>query len=67
MKLFLTYTFILISILGFSQEKLQTSFIDVNYFKGNIALHNNSILHLIQGHPEGVILSWNKKTYKFND
>lgn len=67
MKLFLTYTFILIYILGFSQEKLHTSFVDVNYFKGNIALHNNSILHLIQGHPEGVLISWNKKTYGFND
>ena len=40
---------------------------DINYFKGNIALHNNGILHLIQGHPEGVILSWNKKTYGFKD
>ena len=49
-----------------SQEKQQTSYFDANYFKGNIALHNNNILHLIQGHPEGVILSWNKKTYGFN-
>lgn len=37
--------------------------VDVNYFKGNIALHNNDILHLITGHPEGVIISWNKKTF----
>ncbi|GAA4799260.1 hypothetical protein GCM10023330_00670 [Litoribaculum gwangyangense] len=40
---------------------------EVNYFKGNIALHNNDILHLINGHPEGIILAWNKKTYGFND
>lgn len=51
----------------FSQEKQNTSYIDINYFKGNIALHNNDILHLITGHPEGVILSWNKKTFGYND
>ena len=48
------------------QETLQSSYIDVNYFKGNIALHNNDILHLIQGHPEGLIVSWNKKTFGKN-
>ena len=43
------------------------SSIDVSYFSGNIALHNPNILHLIKGHPEGVILSWNRKTYGKND
>lgn len=43
------------------------SSIDVSYFNGNIALHNPNILHLIKGHPEGVILSWNRKTYGKND
>lgn len=52
---------------SFAQEKTHTSYIDLNYFKGNIALHNNSILHLIQGHPEGYILSWNKKTFGNED
>lgn len=51
----------------FAQDKTHASYLDLNYFKGNIALHNNDILHLIQGHPEGYILSWNKKTYGFND
>ena len=50
-------------VVVFSQEKQTSSTIDVNYFSGNIALHNNSILHLIKGHPEGTIISWNKKTY----
>ncbi|PKQ46463.1 acyloxyacyl hydrolase [Confluentibacter flavum] len=67
MKPFLTYTFIFVALLGFSQDKEHTSYFDVNYFKGNISLHNNDILHLIKGHPEGVILSWNKKTYGFNN
>ena len=52
---------------SFSQDKTHTSFVDVNYFRGNIALHNNEILHLIKGHPEGFILGWNKKTFGFED
>jgi hypothetical protein len=52
----------------FSQEKVNTSsYFDLNYFSGNIGLHNNDILHLISGHPEGVILSWNKKTFGTED
>lgn len=66
MKHFLTYTFLIVTLFVFSQEKQHTSYLDVNYFRGNIALHNNDILHLINGHPEGYILSWNKKTYGFN-
>ncbi|MBU2929176.1 acyloxyacyl hydrolase [Winogradskyella psychrotolerans] len=51
------------SIVFYGQEKKHSSYFDLNYFGGNIALHNNSILHLIKGHPEGFIFSWNKKTY----
>ncbi len=35
---------------------------DVNYFYGNILLHNKDISHLITGHPEGIILGLNKQT-----
>ena len=47
---------------GFSQENQSSSFVDVNYFKGNIPVHNTNILHLIKGHPEGIILGWNHRT-----
>ncbi|MDG1728454.1 MAG: acyloxyacyl hydrolase [Algibacter sp.] len=67
MKLVYTYVFCLIFAVAFAQDKTHSSYFDVNYYKGNIALHNNEILHLITGHPEGVILSWNKKTYGFED
>lgn len=61
--LFLTYT-----CLVFAQDvKTHTSTFDINYFRGNIALHNDDILHLIKGHPEGFILSYNTKTYGYND
>lgn len=64
MKYWLTSFTVLFGLLIFSQEKENSNtYLDVNYFSGNIALHNNDILHLIKGHPEGVILSWNKKTF----
>lgn len=67
MKYLLACMFCLIGFFAFSQENQESSYFDVNYFKGNIALHNDGILHLITGHPEGVILSWNKKTFGYND
>lgn len=67
MRLIFFCGFFIIYSISFSQENEHTSYIDINYFKGNIALHNNDILHLIKGHPEGLILSWNRKTYGFND
>ncbi|MCF7567146.1 acyloxyacyl hydrolase [Sabulilitoribacter arenilitoris] len=65
-QLFLCVFYIAFSF-SFSQDKTHTSYVDISYFKGNIALHNSDILHLIKGHPEGFILSWNKKTYGFNN
>ncbi|WP_067144723.1 acyloxyacyl hydrolase [Pseudotamlana agarivorans] len=57
----------LIFSVGFSQEKKHTSTIDLSYFYGNIAEHNPDIAHLITGHPEGYMLSWNRKTFGFED
>ena len=48
--------------LGFSQDNLSSTYLDINYFKGTIPLHNKDILHLIQGHPEGTIIGWNQRT-----
>jgi len=67
MKLIYVLVFCFLFGISFSQEKQHTSSFDVNYFKGNIALHNNDILHLITGHPEGFILSYNKKTFGYNE
>ncbi|WP_370478638.1 acyloxyacyl hydrolase [Tamlana flava] len=65
----LLYSCVLLFCFNFilAQDKTHSSYVDVNYFRGNIALHNTEILHLIQGHPEGTIISWNKKTYGFKD
>ena len=63
MKRFLFCVLCLAYSLSYAQNDAANSSFDINYFRGNIALHNNSILHLIKGHPEGLILSWNKKTF----
>lgn len=56
--------FSILNLALFSQEtKTYVSNFDINYFKGKIALHNNDILHLINGRPEGIIASWNIKTF----
>jgi hypothetical protein len=63
MKFFLIGVLCLVSLIACSQEKQSNSYFDLTYFKGNIALHNNDILGLITDRPEGVVLSWNKKTF----
>ncbi len=68
MKHWLTSCILLYGLCLFSQDKTNyDSYFDLNYFGGNIALHNNDILHLITGHPEGFIFSWNKKTFGNED
>ena len=53
----------------FSQEssELNKYTLDVNQFYGSIILHNPDISHLIEEHPTGVILSYNRKTYGSKD
>ncbi len=63
MRNFFSAVLIVLSLAIFGQEKKQYSYVDFNYFGGNIALHNNDILHLITGHPEGVLLSYNQQTF----
>ncbi|GGZ73096.1 acyloxyacyl hydrolase [Algibacter mikhailovii] len=65
MKYFYYCLFFLLCTIGYAQEQKYSSYFDLNYFTGNIANHNNDILHLIQGHPEGVVLGWNKKTFGY--
>lgn len=58
----------LISSFVASQEtQLKPYSLDLNYFYGNIAEHSKDIAHLITGHPKGIIASYNRKTYGFNE
>jgi hypothetical protein len=55
--LFLFYSFEL-----FSQEQANTSYFDAQIFRGNIIKHSSEISHLVSGHPDGFLLSYNWKT-----
>lgn len=63
MRNLLSIILLLTSVVLYAQDDKKNTYFDFNYFGGNIALHNNDILHLIKGHPEGFVLSFNKKTY----
>lgn len=55
----------LFPLLSFSQEPTQKLplELEVDYTYGNILEHRASIKHLIKGHPEGLMLTLNKKTF----
>ncbi|WP_298506083.1 acyloxyacyl hydrolase [uncultured Maribacter sp.] len=61
--------FFLVTVLSFfsclsQEEKLAKKYtIDASPFYGSVLRHNPSISHLITNHPDGVILSFNKKTF----
>lgn len=40
---------------------------EANTFYGSIILHNPDISHLINAHPQGLILAWNRKTFGYRD
>ncbi len=62
------FTAIIISFPLFSQEnELKPFSLEADYFYGSILEHNPDIEHLITGHPTGFILSYNRKTYGFNE
>lgn len=62
----LTYILLLLTVSLFAQEaekEPKQYAVDVNYFYGSILPHHTNILHLIKGHPEGTIISFNRKTF----
>lgn len=65
---FFLFLALIVSFSLLSQEKTKKPFsIGVDYFYGNILEHNLDIGHLIIGHPEGVMISYNRKTYGLNE
>ena len=50
--------------ISFSQIEIKKYYsFDANYFYGTIVEHNPDLAHLITGHPTGVILGFNRKTF----
>jgi len=47
----------------FAQELDDSYAIDVEFFRGNIIAHSPDLYQLITGHPEGLMLSFSKKTH----
>jgi Lipid A 3-O-deacylase (PagL) len=57
------FLFLLVVTFSFAQNTNETNAVEVNYFTGNILAHAPDLRHLITGHPEGVMVSFSKKTY----
>lgn len=66
MKIKLFGGLFLISLVCIAQESSNPRNIEATYFYGSIFEHNKDVAHLITGHPEGVILSYNNLTYGKN-
>lgn len=61
----ITFVFLMLSFfLSNAQNEGKKYFsIDGSYFYGSIVEHNPHISHLITHHPEGILLSFNRKTF----
>ena len=63
MKVYITGIFLIFFELISGQEFKDANAIEVDFLKGNVLAHSPDMYHLITGHPEGVILSFLKKTH----
>lgn len=54
---------VLVSSFVHSQQLEDTNSIELYQFRGNILPHSPELYHLITGHPEGVLVSFSKKTH----
>jgi hypothetical protein len=55
--------FLLLTTLAFAQQFGDTDGFEVNVFRGNTMLHSPDLAQVITGHPEGVMLSYVRKTH----
>lgn len=60
MKKIFSFFFLLIILQSFSQEK-NSNYLQLDYFYGNI-LPKRGSKHLVTGHPQGFLFSWNKRS-----
>ncbi len=65
-KFFALFLLLPTIVLGQEQQELRPVSVELDYFYGTIIEHNPDINHLITKHPEGFVLSVNRKTYGFN-
>ena len=62
-KIFGCFFFFVFTVISAQEDQDRRYAFEANYFYGTILEHNPHISHLITGHPEGFILSFNEKTY----
>lgn len=68
MKKIILCLFLFSSAISFSQNEIKKFYnFDVNYFYGTVVEHSPDLAHLITGHPTGVILGFNQKTFGFKN
>lgn len=63
MKTFFCVLLLAVSALVSAQGFNDTEGVDVNVFRGNLMLHSPDLTQLITGHPEGIMVSFFKKTH----
>jgi hypothetical protein len=56
------YILLFINVGVQAQTLLDNTYIETFVFRGNIYKHTDDVSHLITGHPEGVLISLNRKT-----
>ncbi|PHR11692.1 MAG: deacylase [Aequorivita sp.] len=56
----------LVQFASAQQNEMKFHSIEAEYFYGSIIKHNPDISHLITRHPRGIILSYNRKPYGYN-
>ncbi len=67
MRQFLIIGLVFLCGRNFAQQTANPGNLEVSYFTGSIYKHTDDITHLITGHPEGVLLSYNFKTFGKNE
>lgn len=63
----LLFTFLFCQLTLAQQKEIRPFSIELDVFQGSIVEHNPDIAHLIVGHPTGFIISYNRKTYGWNE
>lgn len=54
---------LLVSTISFAQKNKETIAVEINGLAGNVLQHAPDLGHLVTGHPEGVMISFSKKTF----
>ncbi len=63
MKALFSVFLFLITGFVFAQDFDDSNAIDVDFFRGNVIAHSPNLYQLITGHPDGLMLSFSKKTH----